>query len=86
MGGVRNRVIPFTRGVPSGLRGALNFNIIIIIKWYSKRQNTVETSTYGAELVTLRNATEIIIEFRYKLRPPPCVDQGLSYAITKVWF
>ena len=24
------------------------------IKWYSKRQNTVETSTYGAELVALR--------------------------------
>ena len=23
-------------------------------KWYSKRQNTVETSTYGAELVALR--------------------------------
>ena len=38
------------------------------VKWYSKRQNTVETSTYGAELVALRIATEIIIEFRYKLR------------------
>jgi hypothetical protein len=23
------------------------------IRWYSKRQNTVETSTYGAELVAL---------------------------------
>ena len=26
------------------------------IKWYSKRQNTVETSTYGAELVAARIA------------------------------
>jgi antitoxin component of RelBE/YafQ-DinJ toxin-antitoxin module len=38
------------------------------IKWYSKRQNMVKTSTYGAELVALRIAVEIIIEFRYKLR------------------
>ena len=37
------------------------------VKWYSKRQNTVETSTYGAELVALRIGTEIILEFRYKL-------------------
>ena len=37
------------------------------IKWYSKRQNTVESSTYGAELVALRIAVEAIIEFRYKL-------------------
>ena len=38
------------------------------IKWYSKRQNTVETSTYGAELVALRIAIDIVVEFRYKLR------------------
>lgn len=38
------------------------------IKWYSKKQNTVETSTYGAELVALRIAVEMIIEYRYKLR------------------
>jgi hypothetical protein len=38
------------------------------IKWYSKRQNTVETSTYGAELVALRIAVEMSIEYRYKLR------------------
>ena len=38
------------------------------IKWYTKRQNTIETSTYGAELVALRIATELAMEFRYKLR------------------
>jgi hypothetical protein len=37
------------------------------IKWYSKRQNTVESSTYGAELVALRIAVKAIIEIRYKL-------------------
>ena len=32
-------------------------------KWYSKRQNTVETSTYGSELVAARIAIEMIIEY-----------------------
>jgi hypothetical protein len=38
------------------------------VKWLSKRQNTIETSTYGAELVAGRMATEWAIEYRYKLR------------------
>jgi hypothetical protein len=38
------------------------------IRWYSKRQKTVETSTYGSELVAARIATDIIIEIRYILR------------------
>ena len=36
--------------------------------WYTKRQKTVETSTYGSELVAARIATELVIEMRYKLR------------------
>ena len=38
------------------------------IHWYCKRQNTVETSTYGSELITGRIAVESIIDFRYRLR------------------
>ena len=38
------------------------------ITWLSKRQRTVETSTYGSELVAARIATDLIIEMRYKLR------------------
>ena len=38
------------------------------ISWYSKRQNTVETSTFGSEFVSLRIATEQIKALRYKLR------------------
>ena len=34
------------------------------IKWYSKRQNTVETSTYGSELVAMRIAAEGLLELR----------------------
>ena len=36
--------------------------------WITKRQKTVETSTYGAELVAARMATETLLEVRYKLR------------------
>jgi hypothetical protein len=36
--------------------------------WYTKRQKTVETSTYGSELVAARVAVELVIEVRYKLR------------------
>jgi hypothetical protein len=38
------------------------------ILWYSKKQNTVESSTFGSEFVALRTAVEQIISLRYKLR------------------
>ena len=38
------------------------------VKWISKRQKTVETSTYGSELVAARIAIETILEYRYMLR------------------
>ena len=38
------------------------------IVWYSKKQNTVESSTFGSEFVALRVASELIISLRYKLR------------------
>ena len=38
------------------------------VKWYSKRQHTVETSTYGSEITALKIAIEITMEMRYKLR------------------
>jgi hypothetical protein len=38
------------------------------IRWVSKRQKTVETSTNGSELVSSRVATELILEVRYMLR------------------
>ena len=47
--------------------------ILIVINnmpvfWLSKRQATVETSTYGSEIVAARIAVEAIMDFRYKLR------------------
>ena len=38
------------------------------IVWYSKRQNTVETSTFGSEFIAMRTAVEHIEALRYKLR------------------
>jgi len=38
------------------------------IVWYSKRQNTVESSTFGSEFVAMRIATDLIVSLRYKLR------------------
>ena len=38
------------------------------IMWHSKRQNTVEASTYGSELVAMRLAVEMVKALKYKLR------------------
>ena len=38
------------------------------VMWHSKRQNTVEASTFGSEIVALKNAIELIEGLRYKLR------------------
>ena len=38
------------------------------ILWYSKRQNTVETSTFGSEFIAMKTATEMVEGLRYKLR------------------
>ena len=37
------------------------------IVWYSKRQNTVKTSTFGSEFITMKTAVEQIEGLRYKL-------------------
>ncbi len=37
------------------------------IIWYSKRQNTVESSTFGSEFIAMKIAIELIEGLRYKL-------------------
>ena len=39
-----------------------------LICWISKRQTTVESSTYGSELVAIRIAVELTMSMRYCLR------------------
>ena len=38
------------------------------ISWYSKKQNTVESSTFGSEFIAIRIACDKIEALRYKLR------------------
>ena len=38
------------------------------IVWFSKRQNTVESSSFGSEFIALRAAKDMIVALRYKLR------------------
>ena len=48
--------------------GLMIFINMAPIQWFSKRQNTVEASTFGAELISLKIAAEIKDVLRYKLR------------------
>jgi hypothetical protein len=38
------------------------------IMWYSKRPNTVDSSTFGSEFIAMKTAIEQIEALRYKLR------------------
>ena len=49
------------------------------IRWYSKRQNCVETSTYGSEVVSGRIAVDLMVELQYNLRMLGAPVKGSSY-------
>ena len=49
------------------------------IIWFSKRQNTVESSTFGSELVSMRICRDLIVSLRYKLRMFGLNLQGPAY-------
>jgi len=53
-----------TRRSQSGVLIFLNRAPIV---WYSKRQNTVESSTFGSEFVAM-DSTDLIVSLHYKLR------------------
>ena len=38
------------------------------IIWHSERQNAVETSKFGSEMMALKNGVELVEALRYKLR------------------
>jgi hypothetical protein len=48
--------------------GILIFLNLGLIDWFSKRQNTVESSTFSSEFVALKIAVEKVIALHYKLR------------------
>ena len=59
--------------------GTLDFLNGTPIDWFSKRQNTVETATYGSEFVAARIATDRIIDMRMTLRYLGVPIKGKSY-------
>jgi len=48
--------------------GVLIFLMNAPIIWFSKRQNTVESSSFGSEFVAARIARDLIVSLRIKLR------------------
>jgi hypothetical protein len=48
------------------------------ILWLSKRQNTVETSTFGSEFIALKTAVEMVEGLCYKLRMPGVPMEGAT--------
>ena len=54
-----------TRRLPSGILLFLNMAPIL---WYSKWQNTIETSTFGSEFVAMRIAVKLIEALQYKVQ------------------
>src|SRR5918994_2487262 len=51
------------------------------ISWVSKQQKTVESSTYGSELVVLRIAVEMLIALRYQLAMLGCKVEATSLMV-----
>ena len=50
------------------LTGCLHFVNKTPVDWYSKKQATVETATYGSEFVAAKTATEQIMDIRQTMR------------------
>ena len=48
--------------------GIIIFANMTPIAWLSKRQNTIESSTFGSEFIALKVASEMIDGLRYKLK------------------
>ena len=59
--------------------GILHFVNQTPIEWFSKRQGSVETATYGSEFVAARQATEQIMDLRYTLRAMGMPIDGPSW-------
>ena len=49
------------------------------IYWYSKKQNSIETSSFGSEFTALKQCTEYLRGLRFKLRMMGIPVQGPSY-------
>ena len=49
------------------------------IYWYSKKQNSIETSSFGSEFTAMKQCTEYLRGLRFKLRMMGIPVEGPSY-------
>ena len=61
------------------MSGILHFINQTPIQWFAKKQNTVETATYGSEFMVARQAVEQIMDLRYTLRMMGIPIDGKSW-------
>jgi hypothetical protein len=61
--------------------GILHFFNKTPIEWYSKKQATVETATYGSEFIAARTCVDQIVDLRSYLRYLGVPVHGFSYMI-----
>jgi hypothetical protein len=65
-----------TRRSRTGVLIYLNRSPII---WYSKKQTSIETSTFGSEFMALKTCTDLVIGLRYKLRMMGIPVEGAAH-------
>jgi hypothetical protein len=65
----------------TGVDGILHFFNKTPIEWYSKKQATVETATYGSEFIAARTCVDQIVDLRSYIRYLGVPVNGYSYMI-----
>ena len=69
----------FCKATGRSASGILHFVLATPIDWYSKRQSTVETATYGSEFVAARTGTDQIVDIRTTIRYMGAPLDGISW-------
>jgi len=59
--------------------GVLIFVTSAPVLWYSKKQNSVETSSFGSEFMALKTGVELLEGLRYKLRMMGVPLEGYAF-------
>ena len=60
--------------------GVLIFLGMAPITWHSKKQGSIETSSFGSELSAMKTCIEMVEGLRYKLRMMGIEVDGRTYA------
>jgi hypothetical protein len=74
--------------------GLIVYGNCVLLIWFSKKQNTIETATFGSELMALHLCTESLVALRFQVQtfgvaiPEPaqvfCGNEGVVNATSHV--